>query len=76
MQTLERARDGEGAGLLLYLTTAVTGLAEGHILALLAVHAQTYLGCFLAGVQLELHLGHVVKEFGKMALNLRGETAP
>lgn len=28
------------------------------------------LGRFLTGVQLELHLGHIVKEFGKVSLNL------
>lgn len=53
-----------------YLPTAVTGLAEGHILFFLAVHAKTDLGRFLTGVQLELHLGHIVKEFGKVLLNL------
>lgn len=65
----------EGKGLLLYPTAAVTGLAEGHILSFLAVHAETYLGWLLTGVQLELHLCHIVKEFGKMALDLQRETA-
>lgn len=53
-----------------YLPTAVTGLAEGHIFSFLAVHAKAGLGWLLTGVQLELHLGHIVKEFGKVALNL------
>lgn len=70
VQRLEGGRHGEGDGLSCYLPTAVTGLAEGHILVFFAVHAETDLGRFLTTIQLELHLGHVVKEFGKVALNL------
>lgn len=70
MYTFERERHKEEKGLLHYLPTAVTGLTEGHILFFFAVHAKTYLGWFLTGIQLELHLGHIIKKFGKVALNL------
>lgn len=43
-------RHSREKGLLPHLPTAVTGLAEGHILSFLAVHAQTDLGWFLTGV--------------------------
>lgn len=57
-----------------HLPTAVTGLIEGHIFLLFAVHAKTCLGWVLTGIQLELHLSHVVKELGKVTLNLRKAT--
>lgn len=55
------------------LPAAVTVFTEADIFLLSAVHSQANLGWLLLRVQLEFHLGQVVKEFGKMTLYLKKE---
>lgn len=57
-----------------YLSSAVTGLIEGDILLLFAVHAQTSLRRVPLSVHLKSHLSHVVKQLRQMLLDLSKQT--
>lgn len=60
-------------GLPSHLPAAVTGFTEADIFFLSTVHSQANPGWLLLRVQLKFHLGHIVKEFGKMTLHLQKE---
>lgn len=57
-----------------YLSSAVTGLIEGDILLLFAVHAETSLRRIPFSICFKSHLSHVVKQLRQMLLDLNKHT--